>query len=455
MVRNGGVAAAVLAVLAAAAPALPGGDAPPDASALLGALRSGDPARRREALEAVLLRVREMPAGEAERLRGPLVDLLPVEREAVTRALAIRALGRLGGAAAAEPLLRALAVEEEPAPQAALVEAFADLPAEAVARPLSRLAFSDPDPRVGALAAQALGRVPGEGALRALLALSGTTRPWPVQAAVVLSLGLRDAPEAVDRALAALRAGDPAVSAAAREAGAALLGEDLGPDPEEWDARWAESRAGWKRGIPLRPPGEVQEAPAVSAPAPAPESRSVARFYDIPVLGGRVAFVLDCSQSMWGPKMEAAQAEAGAAVKGLRSGQRFGVVLFNERAWTWREDLVPASPALKWAFVRTLPDLPTKSYTNIHDSLERAFGWVGEGRWAVADPPGLDEVFFLTDGLPNRGRLKDPDGIAAAARGWNARARVRLHCVAVGERSAQDLLRRLAEENGGAFVRRP
>jgi hypothetical protein len=157
---------------------------------------------------------------------------------------------------------------------------------------------------------------------------------------------------------------------------------------------------------------------------------------------------------MWGEKTETARAELEAAVKGLRSTQRFGVVLFNEKVWLWREALTPATPAQKWAFTRTLPDLPTKSYTNIHDSLERAFGWAGVGRWAVADPPGIDEIFFLTDGEPNRGKTRDPDAIAGAVRGWNASARARVHTVALGDRPAGGLLERLAAENGGRTVRR-
>jgi Mg-chelatase subunit ChlD len=122
--------------------------------------------------------------------------------------------------------------------------------------------------------------------------------------------------------------------------------------------------------------------------------------------------------------------------------------------WAWREELVPASPAQKWAFARTLPDLPTKSYTNIHDALERAFAWAGVGRWAVEGPPGLDEVFFLSDGEPNRGRLRDADRIVEAAAAWAASARAKIHAVALGERPAEGLLERLAKETGGTFVRR-
>ena len=423
----------------------------PTSAALAASLKAEDPGRRREALGAILLRARRIPEAEEPRVRAALEALLPREPDAGARAMAVRALGLLGGEAGLPPLLAALAGEEEPAPQAALVEAFADLPAEASARALSKAAFGDGDPRVRALAAEALGRVPGDSPLRALLALSETTHPWPVQAAVLRGLALRGDPRAADAAVAALRAGDPAVRAAAREAAEALLGEDLGEDPAAWEERWNAARPGWI------PPGARPAAPAretETLPAPPPQTRTTARFYDIPVSGGRVAFVLDCSQSMWGPKAEAARAALEAAVKGLRSSQRFGVVFFNEKVWTWRERLVPASPAMKWALVRTLPDLPTRSYTNIHDALERAFAWAGQGRWASADPPGLDEVFFLSDGEPNRGRTRDPEKIADAVRAWSGAARARVHTVALGERPAEGLLRRLAEASGGTAVRR-
>jgi Mg-chelatase subunit ChlD len=439
----------VAALLLAAAPARGDDEKARSPAALVTSLRSEDAARRRGALEALLLGVRSMPAADEPRVRTALEELLPREQDAGVRALGVKVLGRLGGEAALAPLLRALAAEEEPAPQEALVDAFGDLPAEAAATALSRTAFGTGDPRERALAAEAMGRVAGDTALKALLALSETTHPWPVQAAVLKGLGRRTDPRAMDAAIKALRHADPAVRAAGREAAEALLGEDLGDDPAAWEKRWAEGRAAWTPPVPRPAAEEVR-----TIPSPRPETRTTARFYDLPVSGARVAFVVDCSQSMWGPKIESARAEMEAAVKGLRSSQRFGVVLFNEKVWTWRDVLVRATPAQKWAFVRTLPDLPTRSYTNISDSLERAFGWAGAGRWAAADPPGLDEVFLMTDGLPNRGRIRDPDRIAEAVRGWNAVPRARLHTVALGERTDATLLERLAAENGGRSTKR-
>ena len=405
-------------------------------------LRSEDAAKRREALSALLLKARSLPAAEEAKARAALEDLLPREKDEPARALAVRALGMLGGESALAPLLRRMAVEEDPGPQAALLDAFGDLPSAATAAALARTAFGNGEVRERALAAEALGRVAGEESLKALLAMAATTHPWPVQSAVLRGLALRRDPRAADAAVKALRSADPAVRAAAREAAEAILGADHGDDP----AAWEKAREAWKPGA---------AAPAdLSAAAPRPETRTTARFFDIPVSGSRVAFVLDCSQSMWGPKSELARAELEAAVKGLRGSQRFGVVLFNDRVWTWRDALVPATPAQKWAFIRTIPELPTKSYTNIHDSLERAFAWEGKGRWAVAEPPGLDEVFFLTDGLPNRGRTRDASQIAEAVRGWNAAGKVRVHTVALGERIDAALLERIASESGGKSTKR-
>jgi HEAT repeat protein len=442
----------VLAGLAVPSAARAGDDAAPTPAALVQALKSDDGAKRRDALSALLLGVRALPKSEEARVRGALETVVAREPDPGNRALGILALARLGGEAALAPLLARLAVEEEPGPQAALVEAFGELPSASAGRALSEAAFRPPEPRAGALAAEALGRVAGDDPLRALLALAGTTHPWPVEAAVVRALGLRTDPRAVEAVIASLRDSDPAVRIAARESGEALLGEDLGEDPEAWEKRWAAVKGEWVP--PSARPAAAPRPEVVTGPAPAAEVRTVARFYGLPVAGARVAFVVDCSQSMWGPKMDAAKAEMEGAVKGLRGSQRFGVVLFQDRVWTWRDDLVPATPAQKWAFVRTIPDLPTRSYTNIHDALERAFAWSGQGRWALPVPPGLDEVFFMSDGLPNRGRTREPDRIAEAVREWAGAGRVRVHAVALGERSAVDLLERIARESGGRFAKR-
>ncbi len=440
---------AAAGLLWAAGAAVAAGGQEPSVPALLRDASSSDAARRREALAALLLRAPRLDGTEARSVAAAAAGRLEGERDPDARALALTLLGRTGGGAAAEPLLRALAGETEPGPQAALVDAFADLPAEAVAEPLSRVCFGDGNVTARTLGAAALGRVPGDRALRALLALGETTLPWPVAAAVVESMGLRGDRRAVDLAVARLADPDPAVRVAARIAAERLLGRDLGDDPAAWRGAWQAEREGW---VPpgSRPPVEG----ALSAPTLHVDVRTVARFYDVPVAGRRVAFVMDCSQSMWGGKMETAKAELLAAIKGLRPGQRFALVFFNERVWTWREAPAPATPAMKWSAAEAVAALPTRSYTNIHDSLERAFGWCGEGRFAVADPPGLDELFFLSDGEPNRGRLRDPERIAEAVAGWNARGRVRIHTVALGEHPAA-LLARLAADGGGTAVRRP
>jgi hypothetical protein len=82
----------------------------------------------------------------------------------------------------------------------------------------------------------------------------------------------------------------------------------------------------------------------------------------------------------------------------------------------------------------------------------------------------IDELFVLSDGAPNLGRLTVPREILRAVRRWNRTAQVRIHTVYVGDERVEkdfippgapepppdrlkpeEFMRRLAEENHGRF----
>lgn len=446
----------LLCALLALAPPVRAGEEgappPPAVSTLTRDLRHDDAARRRDGASALLLRVPDLEPRALAAVEAAVLRAAEREREPEVRATLYAVLGRTAGDEARDFLLGALLREDEPGPQEALSDALGGFATERVAGRLSTLLFSDAPVPARCLAAAAVGRLAGEAPLETLLALAGTTHPWAVEAAVLDALSSRRTVAVVDQVLSRVGDPDPAIHASARTALEALLGLDLGDAPEPWRLAWKGMREGWPPAPADPAEAVLAEGESLSVAERRPEVVTTARFFGIPVTGRRVAFVLDCSQSMWGEKMESARKELLAAVKGLRPGRRFGVVMFNEKVWTWRETLDPATPARKWALAEALRDPTTRSYTNIHDALERAFAWGGKGRLAPPDAPGLDEIFLLSDGEPNRGRVKNPDGIVEAVEGWNVDGTIRLHAVALGDRPA-DLLRRLAEANGGTFVR--
>jgi len=64
----------------------------------------------------------------------------------------------------------------------------------------------------------------------------------------------------------------------------------------------------------------------------------------------------------------------------------------------------------------------------------------------------VDTIFLLSDGVPGLGKFVTTPDILRAVRRENQIRRIMIHCVAIGTES--ELLRQLAAENGGRYVRR-
>ena len=65
---------------------------------------------------------------------------------------------------------------------------------------------------------------------------------------------------------------------------------------------------------------------------------------------------------------------------------------------------------------------------------------------------GVDTVFLLSDGVPGSGKYVATKDILRAVRRLNQTRRIAIHGIAIGQDS--DLLKSLAIENGGKYVRR-
>ena len=133
------------------------------------------------------------------------------------------------------------------------------------------------------------------------------------------------------------------------------------------------------------------------------------------------------------------------AVKSLPSTAQFEVVFFNEHVWPWRGRLSCADPVTKGLLVRHLPTIEVKNYTNLFEAIETALAL------------GVEEVFVVSYGEPNRGRKQFADEILAELKRLNTK-RAKIHTVSVirtvdGEEHVK-LLKRIADESGGTHVER-
>jgi Mg-chelatase subunit ChlD len=114
--------------------------------------------------------------------------------------------------------------------------------------------------------------------------------------------------------------------------------------------------------------------------------------------------------------------------------------------------LKPGAQNLR-ALTELLARIGPKGGTNVCDGLVQALQLDGV-QYAGTVAQKIDELFVLSDGEPTAGALRETEDLLAMVREANKYARVRIHCVFTGTGSGADLLRQLAEQNGGVFVQR-
>jgi len=202
--------------------------------------------------------------------------------------------------------------------------------------------------------------------------------------------------------------------------------------------------AAWRRWWEREGEGFAVPAPRTAEPAATGETKSVARFYGIPIDSDRVVFLIDVSGSMAQPargelsRLEVAYEELLGASAALPGKPRVNVVLFNNEVRAWSGGLEPVDRRKIGRFLRKTE---AAGGTFLYDGLEAAFA-----------NAGADTIIVLTDGAVTGGKIEGDDAIVDAARALDRSGLVRLHGVAIGLDSP--LLRRLAEQTGGRYVER-
>jgi HEAT repeat protein len=402
--------------------------------ALLAALRSAEDAHR-EAAARVLGRIPETG------IATELMQALKREKSDAVAAAIVDSLGDQGDPSVAAPLLRAARATGavRGAAQRALAHLGFGLP-EVRRYLLDLLRAGSADERVLALEAVAAS---GDASLlpRALPSLDHDS--WSARLAAVDAL----------RRLRAREGVPPLVARLAREEVFRLRVEIGHALFELTGANFYEDAALWQRWLAEN--GETFQVPARVPRLPEEnQAGTVGTFFGIPVESERVVFVIDRSGSMDSSdeerkggeadvptRLETALRQTLGAVGRLGKDARVNVILFDDEVHPWQKKVVPLTPAARADLEKHLRQQKPGSSTNLYDALELA----------LRDPEA-DTVMLLSDGSPNEGRFTTEDDILAAVRRLNLTRRVAVHCVSLGTDS--DLLRRLASENSGRYVRK-
>jgi hypothetical protein len=203
-------------------------------------------------------------------------------------------------------------------------------------------------------------------------------------------------------------------------------------------------------------------------------------FCGIPVEGTRVVFVLDLSGSMKWPmdeedkdgkkkksfRIDFAKRELTRVMDVISPNAQFNLVTFNgnPKCKVWMKDLVPANERHRESFKKFVDGLDADGGTNLWSGLEEALklkSLVLGNRYAT----NIDELFILSDGAPSVGDVQDPIEILKLVQESNRFANVRINTIFISSATPpdqaqaqprmsitpQELMRRMAEQNGGKF----
>jgi Ca-activated chloride channel family protein len=156
------------------------------------------------------------------------------------------------------------------------------------------------------------------------------------------------------------------------------------------------------------------------------------------VVSKDIAFVLDTSGSMAGPKLEQAKKALLFCVENLNDGDRFEIIRFSTEVEPLFEKLVDASRANRARANNYIKELKPMGATAIDDALKKALAL----RPAREDRPFV--VIFLTDGRPTIGTT-DEDEILTGVR-KRGESSTRVFCFGIGTDVNTHLLDRITEE---------
>jgi hypothetical protein len=243
-----------------------------------------------------------------------------------------------------------------------------------------------------------------------------------------------------------------------RERAATLLRQMTGAMIQEDARAWKEF---WER-----------EKDHIVVPVTLPKNRpetTRATFFGLQVTGGSVGFLIDSSGSMEdapsgtvaatrkgrgnATRLGAAKEQIVVAVQAMPPDSTYSLFTFADKAHAWTSVPVKPTPHTLRSLTELLSRLQPKGSTNLFDGLVMALQ-LREQRYGERVTTRLDELFVLSDGEPTAGQLKDGDLLLQVVREANRYAKVRINTVFTGVGEGAELLRRLAEENGGVFVQR-
>jgi len=292
------------------------------------------------------------------------------------------------------------------------------------------LALASPDYRVQVEAARAIAKIESPEAIPDLLAVVPRC-PWPVLIEVCRALGAMPDKRSIPVLLNRLKLEKGRMRLDLMYALSSIAGNKEGYRFTDWDKWWKTHADSFtvdpERTKTFRASTRVQDL----------STEPYGVFYRLPINSDRVAFVLDTSKSMGGPRIANLKQSMIDVLNGLNPCVAFNIVNFGGEITALSSVALSNNKAagLKW-----VADMDLSLGTRSFDAMERA-----------ERIPAVDSLYFLSDGVPTDGELVGKWADIKKTFSLLHRYRqIAIFCVDFDPRSgSQRNMRELAAENDG------
>ncbi len=149
-------------------------------------------------------------------------------------------------------------------------------------------------------------------------------------------------------------------------------------------------------------------------------------------------------------RMDFARSQLKYVISTLKRDQYFDVIWYSDSVVAWQGGLVPAKPGVKLKAIQWLDEQKCEGATNIWGGLTKALNLVGKGTQDENYSRGADTIYFMSDGAPSVGDIKDPDAIVDAIERIHKVRRVKIHVAQIGT-SKMPFMQKLAAVTGGNY----
>ncbi len=342
------------------------------------------------------------------------------------------------------------------------------------------------EPQIRLVAIDSLIGLKFKGALDRCILLMQEDKDWRVKATAIAACVPFRAKRSIEPLMDILESGEGRLREDAHRALVKLTGKQYSSNPSRWRSWWKRAKNRFK--VPTeaeikKKEKELEEAMAAygsSGGDPPP-------FLGIKTKSKRILFVLDISGSMvdlvipygtseervkkfrklYGEgttKIDLCRNQLINTIAGLKKHVKFNILLFDAEIHPWKKKLVKASAGNRNLALKFLADLTPdrikrrvakedKGGTNTFAALNWAFGLKKTPQKKPSKNHKVegDTVFFLTDGMPSVGRMKDINELLRYFTVVNRRAKIVFHTMTFGAGN-NSFLEPMAKLSGGRFV---